>query len=435
MINQELIVRKIIDSGLMVKTIEQGAGIGVANAILRVSGASKCFYSSHCYYSKESQSKLYGDSERSVSLKRVWSMLKKEIIEMSGECNSVYIASYQIGQDKINHGWIGFYHEGQAKFYHVTIPTEYSKLVDRDKIIDDLGTLGCQIILSKNNSNQISEFIFPIDICFDWNKNIDYEMIFKSKDSFYTVFESNGNISRLEDKYRNTKKLISYKGSFNPIHHAHLEISKLTKESSDGDFAFMISIDTFDKGKINISDIKERVHQINKLGYDCIICNSGYFADNVNDILSRTHLSKIIFPMGYDTYKRIVEFDKSDSVVFDSEKCSLFVYNRPGFTLNKEYLDRNNNVVFFDIEFDISSTQIRQLDEFKKYSTSGRITDSFNFNSGDKVVVKNEENNTENPGIIMYNNSKCFFFVRIQIDKDKFIDKPIYELKLTNIRK
>lgn len=69
---------------------------------------------------------------------------------------------------------------------------------------------------------------------------------------------------------------------------------------------FSISVDTYDKGKVDAQQLIKRITRINGLGYPVVLFGSGLFKDNI-DVLRYKNNQELVFPIGLDTSKRIIE--------------------------------------------------------------------------------------------------------------------------------
>lgn len=323
--NIEKLVSEINESSTFARILEVGAGVPTANQIYRFGGASKTVFSTESYYAREAFDKVFGEcSHRAVSFERLRECIfENDYINedmVRGEYNTIFASTFQVGYMNNNnlstHGWIGVsfgsiiddvngdWIKENLKYYHISI----HKPMTREEYINTIGEIGVKLLHCKN------EFIPSdcwIDIVLDEEGNTDYkstlEAISNSKNVQQASIFSIKGADRIESITRGIKNLVIYKGSFNPVTIAHEEVvkqsvSKLTLDESK--IVFSISVDTFQKGTVDINSLIGRIKNINSFGYDVLITNNGLFVDCL-DVVRTKYQGNIIFPLGVDTINRL----------------------------------------------------------------------------------------------------------------------------------
>ncbi len=383
-------IQKIHESELYGCFIETGCGMPVASKLFAFEGAHNTVYMAESPYSVEYQKEQYGDSKsRSVSYETVknivdhWKtecsfvLYKENIVpklQAGGRAiNLIYATSFQIGEDKVSHGWIGVAYKEKTFYYHITLDPK-----PRTELINEIGKIGIRILESilKNNflpSNCKIDIArdskgndIPLSSVFDMMQKDEYE-------TFLTI--QNGRMSRLEDVFRGEDSILLYKGSFNPVHNFHQTIAALAEEQYQSKVVFMINMNTYQKGVVPSIELENRIKNITELGYSVIISKDGFFNKNMEYIRSRFPTKKVVFVLGSDTLMRILEssyqFISGNTIVpkfkKDFANAKFFSIERIGSDLShplpvEDHIDR--------IAVDpspISSTQIRKLKEEKKY--------------------------------------------------------------------
>ena len=372
-------IQKIHSSDTFGIFIEMGLGNPVSSKLCEVPGASNTVFCAENPYNDVYSRKLFGIEGRIVSLKAVNTIMNSAKVHYlqkeDSRINTVFVSSFQIGNfnDKSTHGYVGLKYKNDAKYYHIS---EHYPLGRADNI--KLITETCLSLLERNSVIGENE----IDGVWDSNMNPIFEETFgylsRSDNGFAYILD--GQILRLEDLLRSAKDgLIVYKGSFNPITNAHLNLmSESSKLHPNYKRVFSISMNTFGKGVPNWKNLKERIRLINKLGHGVLLYSNPMF-DLMHERLMLKYDKEIVYVMGADTAIRylasspniwmknrsFVVFDRSDSVISDSTEWG------------------KTNVKFIHSNFNDSSTQIRNaiktgnLDKVKHMIPSEILDDLF----------------------------------------------------------
>lgn len=382
-------IQKIHASDTFGIFIEMGLGNPVSSKLCEVPGASNTVFCAENPYNDVYSRKLFGIEGRIVSSNAVRKIISSDrtnnLVLEDSRINTAFVSSFQIGNfnDKSTHGYIGLKYKNDVKYYHVS---EHYPLGRSDNI--KLITETCLSLLERNSVIGENE----IDGVWDSNMNPLFEETFgylsRSDNGFAYILD--GQILRLEDLLRSAKDgLIVYKGSFNPITNAHLNLmSESSKLHPNYKTVFSISMNTFGKGVPNWKNLKERIRLINKLGHGVLLYSNPMF-DLMHERLMLKYDKEIVYVMGADTAIRylasspniwmknrsFVVFDRSDSVISDSTEWG------------------KTNVKFIHSNFNDSSTQIRNAIETGnlgkvKHMIPNEILDDLFWNSNFKTERK-----------------------------------------------
>lgn len=378
-------VKQIHDSYLYGTVVEAGCGAALTTQLTDVSGSSKTLYSAVIPYSKECEHKLYGEFDRSVSMEFTEKAADFEINQFD-KLTFALVTSWQMndGVDgKITHGWYTLKLRSSGiditHSLHFTMP--YWKPFDRQRTIRKIGELGVMILHAASANKNIEDFMFSdTDFCLDQayvNGKPNYSLLLnkldKSNNDYFLMFES-GEPHRLCDLSRDTNEFIIQKGSFNPLHHQHVEMMKHTgKLYPHAEKCFLISTYVYDKPHVDVDDLVSRIKFINDHGYSVMICKEVFFYSTFEMLMLWFNGKKFYMPMGSDTINRIYETDASkvaDDVLpfYIEEKVRRYgnmfkfvVHTRTGYEIN-ENVKFYGEMVFIDDTFvddGTSSTKIR----------------------------------------------------------------------------
>lgn len=386
------IIKQIHESDIYGSFIEVGAGQPVAQKLFNVEGASNTIFITASPYSKLIQEKTFGTKGlRSVSKEFVEKIINT--VHHEKDTNTSYVSSFQIANKPgaITHGWIGLKYHDTEMYYHITLPHDFG----REGIIDLLGNIGITILSNKNDIEalitalkQASPIFSSIDIIIDKDGKHLMEDVLKIQQIFHTesiVVISDNKLCRFEDLFRD-KSLIIMKGSFNPLHNTHLaQIQDTAKLYPDAVACFSISLDTYEKGNVELGLLIERVSMINKLGYPVIIFKEGYFSENVKYLRKYRNISKeIVFPIGSDTVNRIVKYYNDLKVTTEefeeTFKDVVFPYRlRIGYNLHEDVALTKLFVYTGEDASSEASTTIRTLFKEGKYTEIEKYVPSYIF--------------------------------------------------------
>lgn len=384
-ISSEIIKSQIHNSELFGIFIELGLGNPVSNELCGVSGASKTIFYSENPYNDKISKYIYEipENKRLVSVEAISRIINSEKIknliqyseanaEANMEINTIYVSSFQIGEydDKVTHGYIGLKYFDETFYYHITVRDSLSRLEYIKKIKD----LSIQMLIDLSNRTPITQNIgndCSIHIDGIWNYDLSSNVIETLNANNRSILNEigsnifyikNNNLLRLEDLTRSAKKgLIIYKGSFNPISHAHLAMIEQAKEKfPDYEICFSISLSTFGKTHNSSENIAKRIELINDLGYGVLICHTPYF-DNLHISLKNAkYNNNIVYVMGMDTATRL---DECGYTNFLNRK--FLIFDRKNST-NKKVELTNSETISFDM--DVSSTKIREYLKTSEYT-------------------------------------------------------------------
>lgn len=369
--------------GRVFKLVEIGAGVPVADLILSSPGASKIVYETECPYG--SAKEKYGITHRMVSREAVETIFKNTEFK---NFNTLVITSFQIPSenDVVPHGWvlIGFkYDENKFVHYtfHVTLQHLYLKEHSRKYYIERLGKVVIELI------SAFEDKYGGLNLSNVKTGNVDYgtpNVLNQHNLNTVICFENNLPV-RFEDISRKYSSINLYKGSFNPVHSAHLEIAKIAENRNEQSKTFFaISRNIYQKGKVATDDLKERIRLINSYGYPVLVFDDGFFYDNV--LAVRNRFSGKVNPiMGADTFNRLMNcYQTNDLSVIERgiyDNCSWHpMRERLEMTFDKCFGDTTflvfgRNVElntfgfpakydFVDFDMNISSSEIRAGKKF-----------------------------------------------------------------------
>jgi nicotinic acid mononucleotide adenylyltransferase len=401
--------------------IEAGCGSPVANGLMSVEGSSNTVYFSECPYSRDIQDEKYGKIEaRAVSRENVSRFISQTVVEhvsKNEKINFIYASSFQLGEIKNSvsgstHGWIGVWTKNLGtRYFHVSVHDSMTRVGYMDRIAG-IGTdilYHCLVdspvpLNPENRKGLVAKAAIPSNCCIDMALNMDRNQVDLSEvfltlrneteDNFICVRD--GKLVRMEDLFRDQETILLYKGSFNPVHAAHVHNAEVAKAKYGVAPVFVISSSVYQKGWIEPADIKQRVETLNMLGYSVIVTKDGYFNENTKYIRKKFP-QPIVYVVGSDTMNRILSssyeiltscytgivFDGEDKVSRDLSPYSeslrsdqikafrtdfvnvkFFVINRPGSELHadaKHIADYYTLVEEHPEYFHISSTKIREL--------------------------------------------------------------------------
>lgn len=401
----ENVVRRIHESHLKGIISENGAGPTVQYLLSCVEGCSNTVIEGKFPYGRETSEKLYSDltpywgkGVRAVSREVVYGMVKTE--KQHETANFVYASSWQIkAHDQgITHGWIAIWDKRTDNIYQMHFTFHEHSPVEREIKVAEIGRLGVELIagivegdtidLSKVFSLAPPSLAIPNYFSLDemytgkaeetyLGTKIDIDNLFSCIMNSFVVIgpDQTGRLKyithRFEEILRKNENIILYRGSFNPLHHGHVEIMKhaSTAVGNNPVECYCISLKNYDKPAPDYTEVFQRACSIiDKTNAYVIISYSSLFYEMFDLLNQLAPKNKFFFPLGMDTMNRICESDSKypPSILFrkldqyDNMKVLLF---------NREKHDRHERLKLYAdivIEVDsykddgISSTDVRQ---------------------------------------------------------------------------
>jgi nicotinic acid mononucleotide adenylyltransferase len=353
------LIREIHESDTYGVILETGCGVPVASNLLSVPGASATVYMSECPYAREYCHDTYGNKGyRAVSQHYVHAMLNSERWLNVG-INTVYASSFQVGEynNVLTHGWIGLKCGDAARYFHVTI----NEAMSREEYITRIGEIGVRLLHARNAVECLG---CDVDIVLGNDLETDYEATLRhlsSASEAMALFGVDG-VDRIDTVYRGSEEIILYKGSFNPVHKAHLRLMEHAMGVyPDAKPYFMISCDVYDKGRIDVSEMRRRIDMLNTLGYDVVVSKKPLFKDTV-EYVRRRFSGKIVLVMGLDTIERVMlDYSSVNEMVADFAGTEFMLANR---TDNPDtiaaYTHEAIHIMNEAYYLDCSSTKVRE---------------------------------------------------------------------------
>lgn len=377
---------EIHQSNLFGVIVEAGCGTSVISALMSQPGASKTVHYGLQPYSKEISHQLYGEFKRNVSKEFIQKALEVEVQKNKDSVNFVLVTSWQLSDGDLNkycHGWFGFWNKSNNKSHLLHFSFPKGEMMDRLESFCQISKIATDIIHSGITQN-INEITLPqhsaiLDMAYVSNGDayeVDYDLVLNFLESnekdYFLVFNKEG-MTRIEDFSRSSNNFIIQKGSFNPIHHGHIN---LMEESSlvNSQKAFLISTYRYDKPHIDVEELKERIGNIVDLDFTLIICKEIYFYKTFQMLNKWMGNKKFYFPIGRDVINRIYQTDSALSNSFDEVKSYInsivndykdnfkfILFERDGVEKIKETELYNDLIIYKDYNkfSDISSTKIR----------------------------------------------------------------------------
>lgn len=351
-------IQKIHASDMFGIFIEMGLGNPVSSKLCEVPGASNTVFCAENPYNGDYSKKLFGIEGRIVSLEAVRTIMNSAKIHYlqkeDPKINTVFVSSFQIGNDndKSTHGYIGLKYKGKVEYYHMSIHCPLNRALYINSIQETCLSLLEVFGRGVNNS----------DIDGVWDSNLNplmedtFEYISRDKGDVLTYIQD-GKILRLEDLIRSAKDgLIVYKGSFNPITNAHLNLmSESSKKFPNYKTVFSISLNTFGKSISDWSNVVERIRLINKLGYGVLICRDPMF-DFIHESLTLKYDKEIVYTMGEDTASRYL----AGTPNLWMKNRSFIVFDRGNKSCGDSTQWGKSNVYPISSSLSDSSTQVRE---------------------------------------------------------------------------
>ena len=406
-------IKFIHDSLYYGSIVETGCSTALSTALLNEPNASKTVYNVRIPYDKLAGERAYGTNhQRSVSAQFIAEILNKEseLFTLDERINFIYASSWQMNtgdEMEYTHGWVGVkVKNNSSSIVHFSFDRERMVGLNRKEIIALIAEQCVNFLYAKLFNETSVDIISPavLDVALHENLgwiSVDYDTVYNTlktcKKDYFLCFSpfahkpamsdyeesmrkgSPVGMIRFEEIMRINDKFIIQKGSFNPLHHKHVEMMTRTHQlHSDTVKLFLISINLYDKPAIALNDLVKRIEFIVSKGYTVIVCKSIFFYETFDLIKQWTMLSnsrKFYFPIGIDTINRIVQADIDyctkkdynrieyvDEVIDDyHNQFKFIVFPREGYSIIPEveiYEPILEHIKDFNSE-GVSSTKIR----------------------------------------------------------------------------
>lgn len=389
--NKEEKVIEIHASDMYGFIVETGCSTALSGALMDVPGASKTILFCKQPYSKEYEHSEYGKNyDRSVSREFVEQALDHELMNLN---NSLYlkidfaiVSSWQLAStDKeITHGWYAIWDKKNDRqdYLHFTFPSKYK--IDRKSMVNHIADLGVELLYSLIDSD-IQTFrntgMFVLDSAFGTSfvNDTNFELLINCMEKTagpLLVFDTKSKSKRLEELMRESNDFIIQKGSFNPLHHQHIQMMNSgLKLYPNAKPIFMISTYRYDKPHIDMNELIERIKNINANGYEVMIISDFLFYDAFEKLYREQEDKTFYFVMGSDTINRIIEVDVESSKKFSTSISEyikhviskykntfrFLIHKRMGYPINLLVSLYDNMLVIDELYQDdgTSSTKIR----------------------------------------------------------------------------
>ena len=292
--------------GKKVLVVEIGAACPIAHGLMQCEGASKVVYHTESPYG--SAKSIYPHSledYRMVSAEAVANIAMHHVRRKHSEnldYNTVIVTSFQIrsgGNDnKVPHGWVAIATikgelSGEIETFHLTMAYPDGEYYNRIESIEKIG--------------------LEVTALFDADRSdtVDGGSMLSAMNSRATCLIHEGKLARIEEVSRKYRRIVLYKGSFNPMHLAHEEIARKVM-AEDTLVILGISRNTYSKGQVSLVEMVDRCKNISELGYTVAIFEEGYFYDSIEILKKRTGLP-VDVAMGVDTFNRLARcYDTGD---------------------------------------------------------------------------------------------------------------------------
>ncbi len=182
-------------------------------------------------------------------------------------------------------------------------------------------TLVIEIILNQHRRNRSSEdelvsnLLFEVLAYVTLAKPINIKPFYideENGESFKITEERDKNLGYLINgetdlistvNLAETKELVIFSGSFNPIHNAHKEIVEAAQKITNQPVFLELTINNADKGFLDFIELENRIN--NLAGYEFILTNARTMKDKVDTIKKYAPKANLIFVVGSDTWERI----------------------------------------------------------------------------------------------------------------------------------
>lgn len=296
----ERLKKQLIGRGILLNILEVGCGTPFTEEFTKDDGASKYIYSTVSPYSKEAQIEFLGShGEKSVSKEFVYRAVNQLATFCSKKVNCINVAvSMQVGETKDTHGWISIDND---RIYHFSFGHGMNRSIARMNVSSLIISILNWSLEPGNDvfNTEMSAFIDGVftDGGFNVN-NLQFKPLFMPPNHapFMIV---DGKWRRATEVLRVYDRLNIVKGSFNPFHEGHKQLTQLMPGNT---ILSMTTASTVQgKPSITLIDAVERIKGLpipTMIDSDCV-----YYSDLFKKLkILVDSLPDLTFSMGIDVF-------------------------------------------------------------------------------------------------------------------------------------
>ena len=325
----ELFCDKLNESPWMGAVCEVGIGLPFQSAYVNHPGASRTILFTHGPYNKAFQP---NDIGRSVSHEMAaryawdnyWKCLKNERVQNNYLFSVAVSAAHKVtGERGQSHGWVSVVaceeddSEPKAYSFHWRVDKSLDRQSAGEVVAENIAWFLQKILLNKwdNWEDAIKDkaSLLNIDVIRAPDITMEEHLLLAKKD--VPLLYHRGEFKRPVDYIR--RYGWCYRGSFNPVTISH--------ESNGKSSLFELSIDNARKGKVSFSQLSHRIGMIDLIERPTLITAGVPLFVDLHKLLMKLDAGSMEYLLGADTFNAVV---------------------------NKDYIDKGNELFFLDFEKD-----------------------------------------------------------------------------------